>query len=89
MIATKRDLLPQTLSDEKLAMFVLRRLKEEEIRVEGIVMCGDLARNPHHPDNHSVEEVKNAIAKYRHGRDVIVMGMANAGKSTLLNALCA
>lgn len=88
MIATKRDLLPQTLSDEKLAMFVLQRLKEEEIRVEGIVMCGDLARNPHHPDNHSVEEVKNAIAKYRHGRDVIVMGMANAGKSTLLNALC-
>ena len=67
MIATKRDLLPQTLSDEKLAMFVLQRLKEEEIRVEGIVMCGDLARNPHHPDNHSVEEVKNAIAKYRHG----------------------
>lgn len=89
MIATKRDLLPQTLSDEKLAMFVLRRLKEEDIRVEGIVLCGDLARNPHHPDNHSLEEAENAIAKYRHGRDVIVMGMANAGKSTLLNGLCA
>lgn len=88
MIATKRDLLPQTLSDEKLGQFVLRRLKEEGIRVEGIVFCGDLAHAAHHPLNHSVEEVNKAITHYRKGRDVIVMGMANAGKSTLLNALC-
>ena len=89
LIGTKRDLLPQTLSDEKLGQFVLRRLKEEGIRVEGIVFCEHLAKAPHHPLNHSIEEVTHAIDRYRNGRDVIVMGMANAGKSTLLNALCA
>ena len=69
--------------------FILRRLKEEGIRVEGIVFCEHLAKAPHHPLNHSIEEVTHAIDRYRNGRDVIVMGMANAGKSTLLNALCA
>lgn len=89
LIATKRDLLPETVSDEKLAHFILRRLKEEQIRVEGIVLCSDLVKHAHHPDNHSIEEVKRAIERYRRERDVVVMGMANAGKSTLLNALCA
>lgn len=88
LIATKRDLLPHTLSDEKLAQFVLRRLKEEGIRVEGIVLCGNLVKAANDPLNQSIDEVKRAIDWYRKGRDVIVMGMANAGKSTLLNALC-
>lgn len=88
MIGTKRDLLPHTLSDEKLAQFVLHRLKEERIRVEGIVFCGNLVKGAKDPLNTSIDEVKRAIAIYRQGRDVIVMGMANAGKSTLLNALC-
>ena len=42
MVATKRDLLPDTLSDEKLADFLLRRLKELSIVVQGIVISGDL-----------------------------------------------
>ena len=88
LVATKRDLLPHTLSDEKLAQFVMRRLKEEGIRVEGIVFCGNLVKGANDPLNHSVDEVKHAIELYRNERDVIVMGMANAGKSTLLNALC-
>ena len=88
LIGTKRDLLPQTLSDEKLVHFILTRLKEEGIRVEGIVVCGNLVHDAHHPLNHSIDEVRNAIDYYRRGRDVVVMGMANAGKSTLLNGLC-
>ena len=43
MVATKRDLLPATLGNEKLSQFLLRRLKEEGILVQGIVVCGDLA----------------------------------------------
>lgn len=34
MVATKRDLLPATLGNEKLSQFLLRRLKEEGILVQ-------------------------------------------------------
>lgn len=88
MVATKRDLLPATLGNEKLSQFLLRRLKDEGIVVQGIVVCGDLAQHAKSDDNASVDEVKHAISYYRKGRDVVVMGMANAGKSTLLNAMC-
>lgn len=87
MVATKRDLLPDTLSDEKLADFLLRRLKELSIVVQGIVISGDLVKHPSREQNNSIEEIEEAIAIYRKGRNVAVMGMANAGKSTLLNAL--
>ena len=88
MVATKRDLLPATLGNEKLSQFLLRRLKEEGILVQGIVVCGDLAAHARREDNASVDEVCAAIAHYRKERDVVVTGMANAGKSTLLNAIC-
>ena len=87
MVATKRDLLPATLGNEKLSQFLLRRLKEEGILVQGIVVCGDLAAHARREDNASVDEVCAAIAHYRKERDVVVMGMANAGKSTLLKLL--
>ena len=88
MVATKRDLLPVTLSDHKLGEFLLHRLKELSIQVKGLVICGDLSKHPAREENNSIEEVEKAIDYYRRGRDVVCMGMANAGKSTLLNALC-
>ena len=88
MVATKRDLLPMSVGNEKLSKFIMARLKEEGIKVNGIVICGDLPRHAKREDNASVEEVEYAMDYYRNGRDVVVMGTANAGKSTLLNALC-
>lgn len=88
LVATKRDLLPATLGNEKLGKFILSRLKELGIVVSGIVICGDLAKHAHEEYNDSIEQVEQAIDYYRKGRDVVVMGMANAGKSTLLNAMC-
>lgn len=87
MIATKRDLLPDTLSDEKLSNFIFQRLKEFQIQIKGLVVCTDLAKHAYADDNTSIDAIKEAIAYYRDGRDVVVMGMANAGKSTMLNAL--
>lgn len=86
LVGTKRDLLPDTLGNQKLGQFIIARLKEQGIAIQGIVICGDLARGSLREDNNSIEEVNEAIARYRNGRDVVVMGMANAGKSTLLNA---
>ena len=80
LAATKRDLLPATLSDGKLAQFIFTRLKEEGIHVVHLVLCdnkGDDVR----------DAMMEAIRKYRKGRPVAVMGRANAGKSTLLNHL--
>lgn len=88
MVATKRDLLPLTLGNEKLGQFLMARLKTMGIIVQGIVISGDLVNHANREDNASVQEVEHAISIYRKQRDVVVMGMANAGKSTLLNALC-
>lgn len=87
MIAGKRDLLPDTLGNEKLGQFLLQRCADNGIRLRGLVVCGDLHKHPYADDKASLNEVRNAIDRYRKGRDAVIMGMANAGKSTLLNAL--
>lgn len=89
LVATKRDLLPATLGNEKLSQFIMQRLKSNDLSVNGIVICGDLMRHAKADDNGSIEAIKAGIAHYRDGRDVVIVGMANAGKSTLLNALLA
>lgn len=80
MVAAKRDILPETLSHEKIARFVFSRLKEFGIRISGLVITGKL-----HEDG--TDEVREAVRLYGKGRPVVVMGRANAGKSTLLNKL--
>ncbi|MBR3344461.1 MAG: ribosome biogenesis GTPase YqeH [Solobacterium sp.] len=79
MVCSKRDILPDTLSHEKIARFVFGRLKELGIHIKGLIMTSK--------DNDGIQEVKDAVNMLRNGRDVIVMGRANAGKSTLLNHL--
>ena len=91
LILTKRDVLPKTLTDQKIYAFVDHRLKEEKIVVKDIIICGDLLLNPaqkkkrlSEQGKHSLHQIQRVIDRYRHGRDVIFMGMANVGKSTLL-----
>ncbi len=40
LILTKRDVLPKTLTDQKIYAFVDHRLKEEKIVVKDIIICG-------------------------------------------------
>ncbi|UNT93399.1 hypothetical protein [Allobaculum sp. Allo2] len=44
MVLTKRDVLPVTLSDEKIKSYVSRRLKEENIQVEDILIAGYMTK---------------------------------------------
>ncbi len=88
MVLTKRDVLPKTLSDEKVLSFVNERLKEEGIHVKDILICGYLLKNDEESTKNLLQ-VAMAIQKYRQGKDVIFMGVANAGKSTILNRLMA
>ncbi|MBE6128219.1 MAG: ribosome biogenesis GTPase YqeH [Erysipelotrichaceae bacterium] len=80
MVAAKRDILPETLSHEKTARFVFQRLKELGIQIRGLILSGKL-------QNMGADEVKEAVRMTAKGRPVVVMGRANAGKSTLLNNL--
>lgn len=92
LVLTKRDLLPKTLSDEKILDFVEERLEQLQIDVVDVVICSDLYVEPHRKnfqltDNgiFSLRQIDRAIEKHRKGKDVMFMGMANVGKSTLLN----
>lgn len=87
LVATKRDLLPKTMGYEKLSKFILKRCKEENITLKGLVIVEDLVHKAHSINNPSIDNLKEAIHDLREGRDVVMMGMANAGKSTLLNGL--
>jgi len=80
MAAAKRDILPDTLNEDKIARFVFGRLKEQGIHIKTLVLTSKLHRM-------GVEEVKEAVSLYAKGRPVVVMGKANSGKSTLLNNL--
>ena len=80
IVATKRDLLPETLSQEKFESFLKSRLKEEGVRYVELLTTG-LGKYEKN------EEIVEAMLKARKGRDVIIMGKANAGKSTLINSL--
>lgn len=87
LVATKRDLLPKTTGYDKFSKFIHKRCKQEGIDLKGIVVVEDLVNRANSENNPSVENVFDAITALRNGKDVVMMGMANAGKSTLINAL--
>lgn len=86
MILTKRDVLPATLTDEKIKAYVQNRLKQEGIAVEDIVIAGYLTSEGARA-REVVENLEEVVEEHAHGENVIFMGSANAGKSTLVNKL--
>lgn len=86
MVLTKRDVLPDTLSDEKIQEYVFKRLREEGIAVEDIIIAGGMLQNSDYTQD-VLDEIKGAMDEYEEDGAVIFMGTANAGKSTLINKL--
>lgn len=80
VIGTKRDLLPLTLSNNKLYSWVSKKLKEENINFKGFCVSA-------YKGHDGVEEICDAITQLAKGREIVFMGVANAGKSTLINAI--
>lgn len=78
MALTKRDLLPNTLSNNKLSGFVLAQLKQSNIKIDQAVVLANYGTD-------GKEELVKAINLYQ--QDIIFMGSANSGKSTLLASL--
>lgn len=80
LVATKRDLLPTTLSNGKLSNFLLQQLKENNIKVKGIVVLANHAKD-------GIDKLLEVIATISTDKNVILVGNANSGKSTLLKEL--
>lgn len=86
MILTKRDVLPSTLSDQKIIEFVKRKLREEHITVKDIIVGGYMLKK----DGQSqkvLDEIVDDIHRLAKNGKAIFIGTANAGKSTLVNRL--
>ncbi len=80
VLANKRDLLPASLKEHRLMMWVRRQLKAEGLKpVDVIITSGK--------KNLNFDEIYEKIDAYRHGRDVYVVGTTNVGKSTFINGL--
>lgn len=80
LVGTKRDLLPETMSDHKLRSFVSRRCKELEIKIESFVITGSRGKI-------GKDELLTLLEQVKQDKSIVFIGKANAGKSTLINAL--
>lgn len=78
LVFTKRDLLPVTLSQYKIAQMVRRHLKGRRLRVlESMTVSVR--------DRASIADLSEYLAELND--DILIAGMVNAGKSSLINAL--
>ena len=78
LVFTKRDLLPETLSLSKIGRMVQRSLKGHHFGILDAVTVSV-------KDRRSVLALRDRLAEI--SGDVIIAGMVNAGKSSLINAL--
>lgn len=80
LVGNKRDLLPKSLKKGRLTQWMRERSYEAGLRPVDVVLTS--AKKPS-----EVDELLEIIEKYRHHRDVYVVGVTNVGKSTLINAI--
>ena len=76
IVATKKDLLPKSISDDKILNYV----KKYNIKhIESIVISS--------MKNYNFDNLYDLINKYKKTKNVYVIGYTNAGKSTMINKL--
>lgn len=80
VVANKRDVLPKSVSDDKLKEFVFNRLKEEGINPKEVLIASAYK-------NYNIDEIIECLEKNRSGKDVYIIGASSVGKSSLINAL--
>lgn len=76
LVLTKRDLLPRSISDEKLLKYI-ERYKLNVI--DGLVISSN--------KNYHFDDLFMLVNKYKKSKDVYVVGFTNAGKSTMINKI--
>lgn len=92
LILTKRDVLPLTLTTEKITEFVYERLQAHDITIKGGTIVGNFYIEPHKKraglSEFGLEHRANLMDLIDSIEgNLIFMGRANTGKSTLINTL--
>lgn len=80
VVANKRDILPKSISDEKLKEFVYKKFQAENVQIEGVI-CSSAYKN------YNINEIIQACASLRRGKDIYIVGASSVGKSSIINVL--
>ncbi len=80
LVVTKRDLLPKTVSEQKILKTLQERIREEAVDIVEAILISIY-------DDMSIQNVKKILLKHAKEANLIVMGYANTGKSSFLNKL--
>jgi len=76
LIVTKRDVMPLSVSDEKIKDY----FKKSGLEYEDIILISS-------NKNYNLDELFFMIKKYKSSKNVYVVGHTNAGKSALINKI--
>lgn len=80
LIVSKRDLLPKTVSEQKILRTLQARVHDEAVEfVEAILISIH--------DQKSINNARKILLKHAEETNLIVMGYANTGKSSFLNKI--
>lgn len=81
ILANKRDLIPTSVSDEKLTSWIKNRLKDLGINniIDVIISSGYT--------NYHTDLILDKFDSLRNKKDVYIIGNSNVGKSTFINSL--
>lgn len=80
LVCNKMDLLPKSLKEGKLSLWVRHQAKILGLKVKDIILIS--VHKKHH-----IDELVDMMEKYRRGRHVYILGSTNVGKSSLINQL--
>lgn len=80
VVGNKRDVLPKSIKDHKIIMWLNRQLKKEGIKPLTTILTSG-------KKNYHLDDLMDVINRYRKGRNVYVVGVTNVGKSSLINSL--
>lgn len=80
LVGTKRELLPDTVSEQKIVNQVTRFLSDANISVIAMTFVSNFGMK-------GKQELLDLMKFYNKHKDIVLFGTTNAGKSTLLNAL--
>lgn len=80
LVGNKEDLLPRSLRRSRLRDWIRQQANLAGIRPIDTMLVSA-------KKNHQIEDLLAEIEKYRHHRDVYVVGVTNVGKSTLINQI--
>ena len=77
LVLNKKDMLPLSVTDEKILNYIQNEY--EDVFIDKIVISAN--------KNYNLDKLMNLIKKHRVYKDVYVIGNTNAGKSTLMNKI--